>query len=174
MKKESPTSSDSSLHDPPGYIEPSQQDLLLTDITVENLPEIARSLGVEYLSPVQEFPGQFPIQGRIYGDHRRFMINLVCRRLSLREAPAVNIVFLVDTGSPVSYLSKEAMEALIGNRENMPSVLDVFIHSERAIPCHLSPSASHFADVNVLGTNFLAENELSLAMQWRSRRFNLH
>jgi hypothetical protein len=170
MKKQSPTSNDDSLHDPPGYIEPSRQDLLLTDITAENLPEIAKSLDVEYLGAAQ-FPSQLPATGNIVGGNHRLMINLVCRRRSQKEVPAVNIVFLVDTGSPVSYLSQPALEALIGNCESMPRMLYVLVNNEHAVECHISPSGSHFEDVNVLGMDFISVNGLSLVMNWVSKTF---
>jgi hypothetical protein len=52
----SPTSESStySIHDPPGYIKPSLQDMLLTDITAEELLKIAERLGVHYLGPAAE------------------------------------------------------------------------------------------------------------------------
>ena len=171
MKKQSPTSSDDSLHDPPGYIEPSHQDLLLTDITAENLLEIAKSLDVKYLGAA-EFPGQFPATGNLVGGNHRLMINLVCRRRSHKEMSAVNIVFLVDTGSPVSYLSKGAMEALTGNCETVPRVLYVLVHNERdVIECHISPTGSHFEDVNVLGMDFVSR--CTLMVDGPARIFSL-
>jgi hypothetical protein len=50
---QSPTTSESStgsIHDPPGYIKPSLQDMLLTDINAEELLVVAERLEVEYLS----------------------------------------------------------------------------------------------------------------------------
>jgi hypothetical protein len=52
----SPTTSESStysIHDPPGYIKPSLQDMLLTDITSEELMKIAEILEVDYLGHSQ-------------------------------------------------------------------------------------------------------------------------
>lgn len=172
MKRQSPTYSDNSVHDPAGYIEPSLQDLLITDITAENLPDIARLLDVEYLGAAK-FPGQFPAEGRILGSNHRLMISLVCQRQSKREQPAMNIVFLIDSGSPVSYLSKRAVEVVVGNCENMPRMLFVLVHNEHAIECHISPSGSHFEDVNVLGMDFISVNGLSLVMNWIAKTFVL-
>ncbi|KAI3637544.1 hypothetical protein MIR68_004193 [Amoeboaphelidium protococcarum] len=129
----------------------------------ENLREIAKSLDVEYLFAAS-FPRRFPAIGNILGgNHRR----------SHQEAPAVNIVFLVNTGSPVSYLSKRAMKALIGHGGNVPQMLYVQVHNERAIEFHLSPPGSHFQDVNVLGMDFLIKNRLSLVMDYDAETFTL-
>jgi hypothetical protein len=46
------------------------------------------------------------------------------------------------------------MEVLIGKDFHLPQAY-VEIHSEKAIEAHISPKGSHFADVNVLGMDFL-------------------
>ena len=174
--EQSPTTSESStgsIHDPPGYIKPSLQDMLLTDITAEQLLVVAERLEVEYLSSAANFPGSFPASGVIYGLNKRLMVNLVCRRQG-KSTTSLNIVFLINTGSPVSYLSKKAMEALIGKPgSNIVNQLPVMVHSDNVIACHLSPRDKHFADVNVLGMNFLSENMLSLSMNYKAKSFEL-
>ena len=102
-----PTTSESitySIHDPPGYIEPSSQDMLLTYITAEKLLSVAEVLGVGYLSPAATFPGSFPVDGEIYRPNNRLMINLVCRRRR-KNTHAINVIFLIDTGSPITDIS---------------------------------------------------------------------
>jgi hypothetical protein len=172
MEKQSPTTSESrtySIHDPPGYIKPSLQDMLLTDITAEELLSVAEVLGVGYLSSTATFPGSFPVDGEIYGPNNRLMMNLVCRRRG-RNTQAINVIFLIDTGSPVSYLSEKAMEALIGNPgSHLPPQLQVMVHSKEVIKCYLSPRDKHFADVNVLGMDFLIENRLTFKVNCRTK-----
>jgi hypothetical protein len=95
----SPTTSESStylIHDPPGYIKPSLQDMLLTDITAEELLTIAKRLGVDYLGPAAEFPCSFPKSGKIHGNNKRLMVSLSCRREGNNSKP-INIIFLIDT-----------------------------------------------------------------------------
>jgi hypothetical protein len=151
-----------SIHDPPGYIKPSLQDMIFIDITAKELLSIAKRLEVDYLGPAAEFPGSFPISGEIYGPNKRLMVNLACRRRETNTS-AINVIFLIDTGSPASYLSAKAMEALIGNPgSRLPRQLPVRIHTKTVIECHLSPLDKHFADVNVLGADFLVENGLTL------------
>ncbi len=175
-EEQSSTSSESStgsIHDPPGYIKPSLQDMLLTDITADELLLIANLLEVEYLSPATTFPGSFPVSGRIHGTHKRLMVNLVCRRAG-KNAKPINIVFLVDTGSPFSYLSGTAMDALIGKTgSNIVKAMDVVLHSHKSILCHLSPIDKHFADVNVLGMDFIYKNGISLHLNCDNDKFEL-
>jgi hypothetical protein len=65
------------------------------------------------------------------------------------------------------------MEALIGKDSPVPKSMDVEIHSEEAIEVHLSPKGRHFADVNVLGMDFLAQNRVFPIPNWAKRTFNL-
>ena len=58
-----PWTKSSCIHDPPGYISPYLQDFLLTDITGQQLLNVAYLLEVEYLSPETAFPGSFPATG---------------------------------------------------------------------------------------------------------------
>ena len=157
-----------SIHDPPGYIDPSLQDMLFTDITAKGLVSTGQVLDVEYLSSATSFPGSFPVDGEIYGMNNRLMINLVCRRRE-RDAHPINIIFLIDTGSPASYLSEMAMKALIGDTgANVPHLLKVMVHSNEVIQCYLSPPDKHFAYVNVLGMDFLVANRLTLKVNSRT------
>jgi hypothetical protein len=118
-------------------------------------------LGVGYLSPAAKFPGSFPVDGEIYGPNNRLMINLVCRRRG-RNTQAIN-------GSPISYLSEKAMNALIGNTgSHLPKQLQVLVHSKEVIKCYLSPRDKHIAEVNVLGMDFLVANRLTLKVNCRT------
>ena len=157
-----------SIHDPPGYISPYLQDFLLTDITPEKISSVAYLLEVEYLSPATEFPGSFPIDGEVCGLNNRPMINLVCRKRG--NTDAINVIFLINTGSPVSYLSEKAMRALSGNGNNgsvkLPVQLPVMIHTNNVTTCYLSPHDKHFANVNVLGADFFVGTSLTLKVNY--------
>lgn len=162
-----------SLLDQPGYIDPYSQDFLLTDMTAERLLSVAETLEVVYLGPAAIFPGSFPVDGEICGYNKRLMVNLACSRRGATTS-AINIIFLIDTSSPATYLSAKAMEALIGNTEShFPAQLLVMIHSKRVIECYLSPRNKHFANVNVLGADFLGENGLTLKANYNSNIFTL-
>jgi hypothetical protein len=172
----SPTKSDEnghSLMDPPGYIKPCLQDLLLTDIDSKELRIIAEAMELEYLGPAS-FPGSFPVDGRIWPPNHRLLVNLVCRRQAKSVSPTRNIIFLVDTGSPVTYLCQEAMESLIGKDSHLPQTLFVKIHTEKAILTHASPTSSHFANVNVLGMDFIVENRVYPRLNFDEKTCSLY
>ena len=158
--------------DAPGYIKPELQNFLLTDITAKELRVIAAELEVDYLGPAA-FPGTFPAVGDIRGLNHRLIVSLVCRRQTTKQATSVNIIFLINTGSPVTYLCHEAMEALIGKDSHPPQTLYVKIHSEQTILARLSPKGSHFADVNVLGMDFFAKNRMFPIPNWDQKSFIL-
>ena len=160
--------------------------MLFTDITSEVLhsSELTQSCGggASYLSSATSFPETWPVTGVIYGLNKRLMINLVCQRLSRRtDSPLVNVYFLVDTGSPCSYLCPEALSALINiNGCNLPSTTSVLIHSkDQAQPfeMHMSPQGTaeepgKFRDVNVLGMDFLLH--FSMTVDGSIKRFKLY
>eukprot|EP00842_Homolaphlyctis_polyrhiza_P001031 jgi/Hompol1/1929/HPOL_005804-RA len=136
-KTESHAGNDFCILDPPGFIAPSAQDFILTDIDEQSLHTYAERLGVEYLGPAQ-FPGSFPLgpSSQYHLPHQYW---------------------------PVTYLSEKAMRALLPeNRSDVPTVLEVYVHQEAVIECRLSGKDKHFADVNVLGSDYFADNRLSL------------
>jgi hypothetical protein len=171
-KTNSPTESDDSLlSDPPGYIAPDQQDIMLTDITSEILhSDICTMLigrGDTYLSEAKSFPLEWPAFGRIFGNNKRLMISLPCRRARPdRGYKALNVFFLVDTGSPNSYLCQEAMTALIGIPDcTLPGLITMVVQNESFdVEFHLTPSGSHFHDTNVLGMDFLQVASVSMTV----------
>jgi len=125
--------------------------------------EVADVLGVKYLGPAKNGL-RFPVNGILFGHNRRVMVNFSCRRKSLEKSyPWLNVIFLCDTGSPISYISAYAMNALIGTNDHIPELLRVdsgdFSHT-----FHLSIPGSHFAEVNVLGMDFLCKASLSILM----------
>ena len=125
---------DSLVRDDPNYFPPNKQDIVLTDITAKFLhSDLSELLGVPYLSNAVDAQDNYNVRGaaakvnrgRIVGNNSRYMINLECRRDSLHSRPGSpkmgskdwkNVFFLVDTGSPNSFMCAEAMEALIGSK----------------------------------------------------------
>ena len=82
--------------------------------------------------------------------------------------------FMIDTGSPYTFLSHTAMAALIGGAgANVPVALRLDVHGARSMVCYLSPRDKHFADINLLGTDFLetrrAQQTLRTAAPSRTR-----
>ncbi len=162
-----------SLFDGIGYINPSDPDIFLTDLTDNEISNISLLLPetVENLSIANSFPASFPVSGHISGSNKRLMINLVCKNRPLspiQEYAPINVMFLVDTSSPYTYLSEKAMKALSGKSG---SAIDIRIQSKMVIECWLSQK--HFSNVNVLGMDFLSQNNLSLMMNFSDLTFEL-
>jgi hypothetical protein len=53
----------------------------------------------------------FPIDGIIYFDNLRLMVNLVCRRVK-KPRKKIRVWFIVDTGSKATYLAEKTIAAL--------------------------------------------------------------
>lgn len=81
---------------------------------------------MDYLGPADEFPSASPASGVTHGNNKRLMAFLSCRKEG-------NIIFLIDTSSPHTFVCGKAM--------------NVMIQSENIITCHLSPHDKHFADI---------------------------
>lgn len=148
--------------DSPTYVAPNDQDLLLTDVTETELyGSVGELLGVQYLSSAQHLTREPVVQGIVFGQNKRLMVNLLCKRKS--AAAWVNTIFLVDTGSPYTYLAASAIDALTGNSaNNICKTLNVLVHSESiCVECHPSPQDKHFKDVNVLGMEAMAKLNFS-------------
>ena len=169
-------SENSLIHDPVDYIPPDMQDLLLLDVNHNKLcSEIANILDVEYLGPANELTS-FPMEGALFGTNSRLMINFSCRKHSkARVYPFINVIFLVDTGSPNSYLCTEAMLAILGKdrKVELPHVLTVDINQNQFFDFYLSPPDKHYKDVNVLGMDVLAREKLSIMLYTDGPRFQL-
>jgi hypothetical protein len=77
-----------------------------------------------------------PLKGKLFGLNSRLMINFSCRKCSeTRVYPFLNVIFLVDTGSPNSYLCTEAIQAILGKDRmvEMPNALTVDINQKKFI-----------------------------------------
>jgi hypothetical protein len=185
----SPTSSEDSLvHDNPDYVAPEKQDILLTDVTSARLHgRIGTILGKAYLS--EEISSDYlklekALRGVLFPPNNRYMVNLVCRRDSQRNSPSSpngptswhNVFFLVDTGSPNSFLCSEAMEALIGNRgctSNIPPAMRIELFASRdVITCNLPGVDTHYTDVNILGSDVVG-NLADISTNSKRKEFTL-
>lgn len=146
-------------------VPPWDHDLLLLDINKSILESaVSRKLGKSYLQPWLGAPSRWPVTGKIFGNNRRMIISL-CVSLSTPKAAEIDIIpvkitahFLVDTGAPSTYLCEDAVVALSPTKkfyydeyDCIPVVLQGFKHE-----VHLSPPTSHFRDVSLIGSDFLA------------------
>jgi hypothetical protein len=166
------------LIDSPDCIMPSHQDILLTDITPSAISSISKILKTPYLEPAI-FPNSLPVAGLIWKPNSRLMVNLVCRRVSdlytSKRYPAINVLFVIDTASPNTFLSAAAIRALDGMDGNgdIPDSLNVDIQIKNSIRVSLSPLNSRFSDVNVLGIDYLMENRMFPVLDFTTKKFLL-
>ena len=167
-------SEESLVVDDVNYLAPCKFDVLLTDITAAYLAhDLSSRFEVQYLSHLQKHEELVryknrKVYGSIIGNNKRFLLNLPCRRVSAHNDPAspklpfVNIFFLVDTGSPFSFVCTKAMEALCGgNKGNpIPNSVDAELLTGYPLEFHVSPNDSHFSDINILGGSALSIADL--------------
>ena len=147
--------------DSPSFVAPHDQNRLLTDVTnAELFGNVGELLGVQYLSETPDLTRSSVLKGIVFGQNKRLMITLLCKRKTATKW--VNIIFLVDTGSPYTYLAPSAIDKLAGGGSNICKTLNALVHSERVcIECHLSPQDKHFKDVNVLGMEAMSRLDFS-------------
>jgi hypothetical protein len=160
-------------------------DILLTGIDQNDLYMMGEMEGKGYLNISESLlKPVFPVEGMIMQSHNsRLMINLLARRSSTSEPYKLrHVIFMVDTGSPYTFLSKTAMRALMQNaksssscrlEEDVPSMMKVEIQGSHPIPCYLSPADKHFADINVLGVDFLHFIKGQIVIDWDKMTFYL-
>lgn len=173
---DSKASQDTVVMDDPNYIPPKDIDILLSDIDSDALHgDLSQLLQEDYLSVLSpeteaERASQKTVQGKILERNTRFIINIPCRHKSQRNNPTSpraalpyrNMFFIVDTGSPHSYLCKEAMEALLdsNNGNPVPRSIIVDLITGYTSEFHLSPHESHYSDVNIIGGSVLRATKL--------------
>ena len=137
--------------EPVSFIAPEEYDVLLSDVHHNDLQgEIAQTLGVRYLNEEQE-ESSLPVEGILFGPYSRPMVNLVVS--SKRFKKKINIIFLIDTGSPCLYVCEQAMKAL-GFYDQIPNRFQLVFRgqSHEAV---LSPLNGHYKDLNLIGATFL-------------------
>lgn len=134
----------------------------------------------------------FPVNGIIHGTHSRFMVPLVCQRANKPNSKAINVWFLLDTGSLFTCLTVKTLEVFFG-AGNVTSgkfysfALQVCFHciyyeyfliiqdQSSRIECQVSKIGSHFEHVNILGVDSMQTLGLSAIrkINWKGKTFCL-
>ena len=166
-----PHSSSTFVVDTFKFLKPSEFDVLLNDINETDLYLIGEMEGTPYLNLSTLLP-VFPVEGMVMGMNKRYMVNLLARRKNTQYFK--NIVFMVDTGSPYTFISKTAIEAMVGSNVNLPSIIKLEIQGEVSMTCYLPPPDKHFAEVNLLGMDFLEMKGAQIVTDWSQKTFVLH
>jgi hypothetical protein len=140
------------------YVNPAEEDFLLTDIDEHKLFVLAEILGVKHLEPLSQ---TFPTSGFIFGTNNRAIIPLSCR---YAQRPEFCVIFIVDTGAPTTHLSNTTVKTLTGTKSGPANVVNISIQGFKPLRCYVSQK--HFEDVNVLGVDFLKANGLKLSIDY--------
>jgi len=146
------------------YISPSNYpvELMLTDVKIEDIREYSNQFGFEYNS-VYKYTDinnlSFPVNGIVAeGTHGRVFVPMVVHF----KTKYVRSLFLVDTGAPYVYSSKETFECL-GIREYRDTRMRLFIQGRAAVSYM---STNHFDNVNVIGVSYMSKQSLQLSVRY--------
>lgn len=138
---------------------PAAFDVVLADISKADLALITREFfGFENLSAATPADAGFPARGVVVGVNRRVFVPLAVRH----ESSAVRVLFVVDTGSPYTFLCEDTLRTL-GFVGELPSSLNLFLNDMKIC---VGVSHRHFASVNLLGTDFLFFAKASVAVNF--------
>lgn len=155
----------------PTYLPPSELQLSLRDVTRDTLvSEVAVQLSAPYMAPAE--PVGWPRAGCVWGRNRRLFISLA---VTLHErVPSRAVIFLVDFSAPHTYLARHCARHLLPLHlahlaERRQSWRGIVNGKRHALNC----SPTSFADVSVLGSDFLSEANLDLEVDWPHRYFVL-
>jgi hypothetical protein len=126
-------------------------DIILTDIKGETIRKLVVG-GCKHHTEVEtnnaELPTPASLPGVTYGDYQRVLV-----KAEVFYRKRLNVIMLVDTASPYTFLTRETLEALGVKIDNQPSDhVFVVINGMRL---KVGVSKAHFKDVDVLGTSFL-------------------
>lgn len=129
---------------------PTEFDVLLTDVSSKDLHhDISKRLSKLYLSDITD-DNINTTKGIIWGPNNRVFVAMVVRMGS----KAKYVHFLVDTGSPNTYICQEVFTSFGKMIANPNNTVSLHINN-KPLTVLQSPEKSHFEDVNILGTTFM-------------------
>jgi hypothetical protein len=129
-RSEPPTTNDVMLLMNPEFevVDFNEFDILLTDIKGETIRKLVVG-GCKHHTEVEtnnaELPTPASLPGVTYGDYQRVLV-----KAEVIYRKRLNVIMLVDTGSPYSFLTRETLEALGVKIDDQPSD-HVFCRNQR-------------------------------------------
>lgn len=144
-------------------------DVYVTDISDQNLVDIGTHLGYPRLSISSQAAIPYPVNGVMFGHGMRWFIPLV---VSLRNKHT-NVAFMVDPGSPTTFLRRDTVTTLFENYENVPENPLVRINGSEK-PFTVGISRAHFESVDLLGQDFMDAMCLEVNMNYRTREITVN
>jgi hypothetical protein len=140
--------------EPSDSYDPRNFDILLTDIVAEDIYEnIPKQLNVEYLSDAPNELDQ-NITGIMFGRNFR----LFCATTVSVKNKIKMVIFLVDTGSPNTFISEDALRSF---GIVLPKSKHIYVSINKR-ETRVMMSHSHFSDICVIGMDFLNANKVGL------------
>jgi len=146
-------------------ISKNNYDVLLSDINHRILvDDISKRLGIDYLSNYDTINKQ--INGIVYGSNYRLMCGLPIKIKNISKF----IIFLIDTGSPWTYICEDVFNNYKFN--NIPDTCNCLMNNIN-FNVKLSPLNGHFNDVNLIGGDFLKFINCELIINYKNDTFIL-
>jgi hypothetical protein len=148
------------------YVDPKKIDIMLNDFSEKEAAEVSKKTFLFELNSATIEPPTFPIEGIIWGDHKRMLVPIV---VSHGKA-AVKTLALYDGGSGSSFLCENTLRRL-GITDGIASTMNISMHGKK-IPVHLSHD--HFKDINVIGQSFFASHEATVLVEYKELKFSIY
>lgn len=137
-------------------------DLLLPDIHSKEMhEEISEKLKIKYLSD-SLYTELNEVDGIMFGLNYRIFVTLPVQI----KQKVKNVHFLVDTGSPKTFICNEIYDAFKVTIANASS--SRVLINNKPIIAQLPPINSHFMDVNLLGTEYLKTFDAKLIVDFEN------
>jgi len=144
---------------------PDENDILLTDVTESQFHSVEIELNVQNGTETNK-THKYPVQGVIMGSYGRMWIPLiVCKRNK-----SFHTIFLYNTGSPYTHLSKFILEK-IGYTDNIPESIVVNING---VNLTVYLSKNHFENINLLGQDFMKLAGIDVAISYNNLSFEFN
>ena len=84
---------------------------------------------------------------------------------------AINVIFKVDTGSPITTLTEEAIERLYSNCPRIENTRKIFYRSRIAGRLiEIYNSVKHYHNLNILGVDFMQSVDARLTVDYSKSR----
>lgn len=142
-------------------------DIPLLDIHSREIREvISKKLKIKYLSDSNHTEVK-EANGTMFGPYFRIFVSLPVKI----KHEVKNVHFLVDTGSPKTFICKEVYGSFKATTLNS-SAHRVLINNNPTIAL-LPPINSHFTDVNLLGTEYLKTFDARLIVDFENEYVSL-
>lgn len=146
----------------------SRYSVLIDDISEEDFEGIGAELGMERLSVAAE-PLPLPVTGIFWNDQsNRVFLPMTVRPLKLEDGPLLHVLFLVDPGSPHTYLRRDTLDALFPHSTGR-KVTRVIIN-DLITPVNVTLSRGDFENVDLLGQDFMVSGGYDLLIKYKIKQ----